>query len=126
MQSSFASWKRQQGSSKGATSYPAAVTSRVGMAATVEPPPSDGVYSYNQMKRVTTARSHRPPSEVGTIRSVRSVMTVEEQMGEMERKMDDVLSEQQATREALAAILQKLEALGSPSSAPSRAPTSKK
>jgi hypothetical protein len=48
---------------------------------------TDGVYSYNQMVRLEKGKSYRPPSEVGTVRSVRSVMTVEEQVDDLSRQV---------------------------------------
>jgi len=118
MQASFEEWKKNR-DGRGRPSPPRprapSVTSRVALAIPSEEPSSSGVYSYNQMKRVEKGPSHRPPSEVGSVRSYRSVMTVEEQVSALERKVDDLITAQKeaaerdrVTQELLADVLRQL------------------
>lgn len=55
--------------------------------------PTDGVMSYNQMRRVSTG-GVRPPSEVGSVRSFRSVLTVEDQVNMLEDKVQGIVENQ--------------------------------
>jgi len=119
MYSSYESWKQSRDSRGAPTRSVQAPGSTSGRIATIPPkesPPTDGVYSYNQYKRLERATSVKPPSRVGSVRSYQSVLTVEEQVNALEAKVDEMLRAQEEakrreaqTRELLTAILHKLE-----------------
>lgn len=101
MQSTFAQWQEKRAnrgpsSSSRAVERTPSVSSRV--ATTPRPPgsASDGILSFSQMQRSNRPPSRRPPSEVGSVRSVRSVMTVEEQVNDLEQKVDQLMAAQEA------------------------------
>lgn len=108
MHSSFSEWKKAQKGDTGASGG----TPRSNLASsrfTVEPRKEtvSGVYSYNQMKRLDKGPSVRPPSVIGSIRSIRSVLTVEEQVTELEKKVDLLIEAQHeaAEREKVTQLL---------------------
>jgi len=114
MHSTFDEWKKRRegraggGSTKGGKGP---VTSRVKTFPEGQPESSSGVQSYNQMMRVARERGARPPSEVGSVRSYRSVMTVEEQVGEVERQLEEVkedIQEMKAQAAETHALLKQL------------------
>lgn len=100
VQASFEEWKRAKGLHQSQPRTAAApLTSRVSTQKEREEAlPSNGAYSFSQMQRLEARARYQPPSEIGSVRSVRSVMTVEEQVSNMERRLEEVLEEQKATR----------------------------
>lgn len=118
MHSSYQEWKKKRAGLTD-TSTPAAggagtnsmrPSSRVARAPSMsENGPTTGILSFNQMKRMEMGATYRPPSEVGTVRSVRSVMTVEEQVTGLEKRIDEIAQDQQKTQMLLAEILSRLD-----------------
>jgi chromosome segregation ATPase len=63
------------------------------------------------MKRVSTG-GNKPPSEVGSIRSFRSVQTIEEQVDRLEEDLESLRKAQQDTNNKLDQILNMLATQG--------------
>lgn len=72
-----------------------------------ESSPTGGVMSYNQMSRVSQVHG-RPPSVVGSVRSFRSVRTVEERVEQLECTMDSIVKTQEEMNQTQAQILSQL------------------
>lgn len=93
MHRTFQEWQNQKDRArnerKGKT-YDRTTTSRVHTTHPTYPVGSDGIASLNQVMRESQLSQRRPASEVGSIRSFRSVMTVEEQVGTLERKVEEL------------------------------------
>lgn len=66
---------------------------------------ASGVLSYNQMKRMSAGGSIRAPSEVGSIRSFRSVQTIEEQVSQLEDRVQGLADNQKEIDTKLDQIL---------------------
>lgn len=106
MLSGYQEWVEKKGGrmdGQGKGKHPARPM-RVSTVQTREPAPSGGVMSYNQMRRLSSSGA-RPPSEVGSIRSFRSVQTVEEQVNQLEEKVQDLAATQQEMDAKLNQIL---------------------
>jgi hypothetical protein len=96
MHSSFSEWKKRR-DTRGAGDKPSSQagpnTSRVKTFPERGPESLSGVQSFGQMVRTSQERKGRPASEVGSVRSYRSVMTVEEQVTEVERQVKEMKEE---------------------------------
>jgi len=104
MHSSFDSWKEKRGkrgekARAGVDLRP--VTSRVRVMSIEGEGTSDGVQSFNQMMRTNRPPSERPASGLGSVRSFRSVMTVEEQVNAVEARMERVEEKVESIQEKL-------------------------
>lgn len=124
MHSSYADWvKSREGKGPRRRAAEVASATRPSSRITVEPrgigAPSDGILTFNQMQRGNYPPSRRTPSEVGSVRSVRSVMTVEEQISDIEKKMDYLMAAQQKTQEQVEVTQRLLEELLSRTAPPS-------
>lgn len=82
-------------------------TSYVATQPAAEARTSTGVLSYNQMKRLSGGGG-RPPSEVGSIRSFKSVQTVEEQVTQLEETVRKLQLNQEETNDKLDQVLKLL------------------
>lgn len=120
MHGSYSEWKAKRDLQRRSGTKPASVrsvTSRVKTSQGQQEYTSDGVYTFNQMQRAEREKKGRPASEVGSVRSVQSVMTVEEQVNTLERKVDQ-LEETLTSHEIL--LRKILERLPEPSSSPKK------
>lgn len=93
LNSSYAQWKAERDQKRGKPTTASSVrgpSSRVETSRQSAEHTQDGVYSFNQMKRVERERKGRPASEVGSIRSFQSVMTVEEQVNSLEKTVETI------------------------------------
>lgn len=70
---------------------------------------TDRVASYNQMRRLTSTKTTRAPSLVGSVRSIRSVQTTEEQIENLEQRMQGVEEAQKETNRKIDQIIQLLK-----------------
>lgn len=128
MHSTFEEWKQaRRGNASSPRSPPSAsgrrppsLTSRVVTPLPTEGQASDGVMSFNQMRRTESTRRHRPPSEVGSVRSLQSVLTVEEQVDALDAKISntaadvaDLRRQSEQTQKLLAAILEEMKKVSS-------------
>lgn len=83
--------------------------------------PAAGVLSYSQMRRVGGG-GNKPPSEVGSIRSFRSVQTIEEQVDRLEGDVEGLKKAQQETNTKLDQIISLLAAQDTRKTDPNPAP----
>lgn len=87
-----------------------------------------GVDSFNSMKRAEKGKEFRPPSEVGSVRSFRSIATTEEQIEGMEQRLNKVeegQNELSAKLDQILAVLSTSQATASAKAEPS-SPAAKK
>lgn len=109
MITTFDQWKKGKGGPAG-TSTPKGPSSSSGHRAVTSPAPQErvtgGVLSYSQMTRMARNPSIKSPSEVGSVRSYRSVMTVEEQVSTLDSKVDALMEANRETQRLLQQLLQ--------------------
>lgn len=123
MFTSFEEWKKVREGRAPAPAGPPpsrSISTRAALKARVEPGSTDDVLSFNQMKRQATMTKGRPTSEIGSIRSYQSVATVEEQVMDLESRVDKLTRAQEAaslqqaeTQALLREILQRMEGASS-------------
>jgi hypothetical protein len=115
----FKEWsERKDGGKKGYTaSRGGGDRKKMGTVPLPEAAPSGGVLSYNQARRMSQGKN-KAPSEVGSIRSYRSVLTTEEQIRSLEEQVSDLSQQQQDTKlmveKILAIMTSKAEAQTTP------------
>lgn len=104
MHSSFADWKKkreERGGTKDGRLGATSSTSRVRTTDAREVGIGNEIQSFGQMVRLSGTIPGRPASAVGSVRSYRSVMTVEEQVTAVERQVEEVKEEVQSIKTAL-------------------------
>lgn len=109
MLSGYKEWAEKRGQSAKVNPVPrrANTVKQPTTVKSIEAIPTGGVLSYNQMKRINSGGA-RPPSEVGSIRSFRSVQTVEEQVGKLENQVQELAEAQQQMETKIDQILSLL------------------
>lgn len=110
---SFVEWKRSRGGGdkrKGGRPSSASGSRPFTYSGKGPSSPTGGVHSFSSMQRAERGASYRPPSEVGSVRSHRSTVTMEEDIEVLHSRVDSLVSKQEETNAKLDAIIEALRA----------------